>query len=195
MVIPVFKSIRHSDLQLKPVHQFRHVGLSQSLGGNLLDHGGVSNALVGASGMVCVADEMLNRVFFTGLLENAAQLNLQSILYAITIAVGRQTNEKNDLQITVLLSLSLTLVTILHKLFEAYDFFILASASEELASRSDACEDAKCNNTTTQQKAKIIRLGCAALCLSLPYAVATLCMSHICEDAVWNISGCIRLQA
>jgi len=224
MVIPVFKSIRHSDLQLKTVHQFRHVGLSQSLGGNLVDHGGVSNALAGASGMmlvtstllpymkgvvadparstsdktrgmVVVAHEMLSRVFFSGLFENAAQLNLQSTLYAIRVAVSRQTNEKNGLQITVLLSLSLTLVTTLLKLFEAYDFFILASASEELASRGDACEDAKCNNTTTQQKAKIIRLGCAALCLSLAYAAAKVCMSHICEDAVWNISGCVRLQA
>ena len=93
-----------------------------------------------------------------------------------------------------ILSMCVTLVMTVLKLFDAMEFIKLAGRSEELANRCDARVDAKDLNAATQRKVWVVYVGCALLVCSLVYATVKVVMAHLCEDAMWNISGCIVLH-
>jgi len=140
-----------------------------------------------------LAEQMLDRVFLSYFLENAIQLNLQSTLYALGIAVKRRSDAENQLHVLGLSSLVVTLLMTSLKLVEVAEFFKVARVSKNLASQS-TCPHISLLCNVILRSALSIMLICALLVLSLLYAVAKLRMAHICEDAVWNITGCVSLH-
>merc|ERR1712110_1334054 len=124
-----------SDLQCKSRYKLRWDGPSPTLCSHLrLGNAGVFLGLADANGMVSlqvmaipwslqpmhtarqvytfniIANQMLERVFLSYLLENCVQLNLQSTLYAIGIAFSRLNGAKERLQVLPLLSLGLSIL-------------------------------------------------------------------------------------
>jgi len=151
--------------------------------------GAPNGVITSLSGSV---DVIWDRVFYSLLLENAVQLNLQSTFYALQMAAQKITKE-DQMHVEVLQSLSVTILGLLLKVAEAYEFCKLLRASDEIAARVDISAYAKTLNAKTQRKGRIVCVGYFLLLTSVAYAVVTCLMAHWCEQSTWTIRGCMTV--
>lgn len=143
---------------------------------------------------VHLANLICSRVFLSYFLENALQLNIQATIYGISIAASRVTKAEFGFQTLGHVSFACTIATSFLKLLEVGEFFKVAAISAELASSSRECEAAQRHNATIQRRVCFVGFACVLLVSSLTYAIIKLVMAHICQDAVWNLNGCVTLH-
>jgi len=84
-----------------------------------------------------------------------------------------------------------TVLMTLAKLLEARDFFkaMMKPLPSEMPDK-----DAQDLSSATKQNAWMIGLCCLVLVASLIYTVTKLIMAHVCQDATWNVTGCVILH-
>jgi len=144
-----------------------------------------------------LADQMIQRIFMSCIMENCLQINLQSTLYAADIAACRLRGVKDHVQVRTLVSISLSIGMSLLKLLDVRDFQKMVkeiTAGMEIAGVEG---NAACLRfqESTRPKLRLLFWGCALIVLSLLFAAVTTVMAHVCKDSMWNTNGCVSLRA
>lgn len=137
-------------------------------------------------------DVMTSRIMLSWLAENAVQLNLQATLFNLAKRASQELDHPAPVQYDVLLSIVIGLLASLGKLAEAWDFFSIVA---KIKSRPDfqavlnPGEEDKLHRTVLA-----VRIGCFVFVTTLVYAGAKMIGTFVCQDGIWNITGCVVLD-
>lgn len=148
-----------------------------------------------------MARRMASRLFLSYVLENCIQLNLQTSIFAIKLYIHGSSGKEGQIQAAFSIGMSL-LMTLL-KLTEVWTFFKHVSGIENrvnilLASELFSDEE---KDTHVQDLGKfrrvlwMVRLASAIMVMTICYAGCKLAAAFICEDSLWNITGCVDMRA
>jgi len=137
----------------------------------------------------------VKRFFLTYIAENAAQVNLQSSLFAIDrrVTAGKWGWPATQALLSLVLGLGLTMM----KIAEATSFLKFARLVER-GWQTEACEHSQDDMDDMDKFRRNVRIVYGLvifLCLSLAYAVLKLLMAFVCHDSLVNLTGCVDASA
>jgi hypothetical protein len=151
--------------------------------------------------IVHLCSSITSRMFNTLLLENSFQINIQVTLFAVSRFITKGENHKAQIQ--VIASLALSILLTLCKLAEAKSFltFAVQTQTEVLEGlegpyshyRTDYPHVSR-GVVTLRRAIWTVRFCCIILIVTLLYAAVKLSAAFLCEDSMWNVTGCVEMN-
>lgn len=213
IVVPIIRTLRRSDLRGETLHV---AGMANPdnrglLDGEQINHDMVLFGLADASGSLALVDtynitaeinprfndrfgydvdhlssQMLERLFFSGILETSVQSNLQGTLYAISVVCMRRACGEH-VQYQQLASLLISFVASCFRLMEVMTYVGIAGSTLELAAdHADAlCEESISYVNRIRWKRRLVMAGC-------PYSMYMLCSGEGCYGSCVSRCGVER---
>lgn len=138
-----------------------------------------------------LACQMRNRVVLSYNLENVIQTNIQVSVFAINAYIAGK--KLIGSQIAALISIVLGILSSLAKLSEAQAFFGLLQDVNVQQLLADDYPDSD-SIRALKRDVLCVRIGCVTLVLGLLYATAKLVAAFVCEDSMFNLTGCASVD-